>query len=116
METSLGEVYLAHLCSRPFVPELRCTLGRETAMQKFEWTADGWLRLCGGGNLAKADFVPSALPDVPVEEIPERDDLRALSWPNTGMRPAGHPSGLHRLLRGAASACGAGSPCALSMR
>lgn len=75
VETSLGEVYLAHLCSRPFVPELRCTLGRETAMQKFEWTADGWLRLCGGGNLAKADFVPSALPDVPVEEIPERDDF-----------------------------------------
>ena len=26
VETSLGEVYLVHLCSRPFTPELRCTL------------------------------------------------------------------------------------------
>lgn len=50
-----GEVYLAHLCARPFVPELRCTLGRETAIQKMYWTDDGWLRLEGGGNLAKLD-------------------------------------------------------------
>lgn len=49
------EVYLAHLCARPFVPELRCTLGRETAIQKMYWTDDGWLRLEGGGNLAKLD-------------------------------------------------------------
>ena len=34
VETSLGEVYLVHLCSRPFAPELRCTLGRETAIQE----------------------------------------------------------------------------------
>ena len=33
VEPQLGEVYLAHLCSRPFRPELRCTLGRETAIQ-----------------------------------------------------------------------------------
>ena len=38
VETQLGEVYLLHLCARPFVPELRCTLGRETAIQKMEWT------------------------------------------------------------------------------
>lgn len=53
IETSLGEVYLAHLCARPFVPELRCTLGRETALQKMVWTDDGWLRLAAGGNLAQ---------------------------------------------------------------
>ncbi len=29
-----GETWLVHLTSRPFVPELRCTLGRETAIQK----------------------------------------------------------------------------------
>ncbi len=34
IETTSGEVYLVHLTSRPFVPELRCTLGRETAIQK----------------------------------------------------------------------------------
>lgn len=40
-----GETYLVHLTSRPFVPELRCTLGRETAIQKMTWTDDGWLRM-----------------------------------------------------------------------
>lgn len=35
-----GETYLVHLCARPFVPELRCTLGRETAIQRMKWTAD----------------------------------------------------------------------------
>ncbi len=51
--TQKGEVYLVHLTSRPFVPELRCTLGRETAIQKMCWTDDGWLRMADGSNLAK---------------------------------------------------------------
>ena len=53
VETSLGEVYLVHLCARPFRPELRCTLGRETAIQKMKWTEDGWLRMADGSNIAK---------------------------------------------------------------
>lgn len=48
-----GEVYLCHLCSRPFLPELRCSLGRETAIQKMQWTEDGWLEMADGSNLAK---------------------------------------------------------------
>ena len=40
-----GETWLVHLTSRPFVPELRCTLGRETAIQRMKWTEDGWLRM-----------------------------------------------------------------------
>lgn len=59
IENELGEVYLVHLTSRPFVPELRCTLGRETAMQKMKWTEDGWLRMADGSNLAKEYFEPS---------------------------------------------------------
>jgi len=66
-ETPLGEVYMLHHCARPFTPELRCTLGRETAMQKMEWTDDGWLRLEGGGNLAKEYVEASALPEVKFE-------------------------------------------------
>lgn len=73
VETSLGEVYLAHLCARPFVPELRCTLGRETALQRMYWTEDGWLRLAGGGNLARETCPESALPQWPVPPIPETD-------------------------------------------
>ena len=57
-----GETYMVHLCSRPFLPELRCTLGRETAIQKMEWTGDGWLRMAGGGAMV-SDEVPE--PDLP---------------------------------------------------
>jgi xylan 1,4-beta-xylosidase len=48
VETPQGELYLAHLCARPILPELRCTLGRETALQRMYWTEDGWLRKKGG--------------------------------------------------------------------
>lgn len=77
VETQQGEVYLVHLCARPFVPELHCTLGRETAIQKMEWTSDGWLRLHGGGNLAKEEVEPSSLSEHQVEKIPDFDDFDA---------------------------------------
>jgi len=72
-ETAPGETYLVHLCSRPFTPELRCTLGRETAIQKMKWTEDGWLRMANGGNLAEAEVEGSALPDWQPRAIPDLD-------------------------------------------
>ena len=75
VETSLGETYLVHLCARPFTPELRCTLGRETAIQRMVWTDDGWLRMADGGNLARAEVEGSALPDWTPAPIPEADDF-----------------------------------------
>lgn len=78
VETSLGETYLVHLCARPFTPELRCTLGRETAIQKMEWTEDGWLRLAAGGNMAQTYVEGSALPDWEPAQIPERDEFDSL--------------------------------------
>ncbi len=75
VETQTGEVYMVHLTARPFVPELRCTLGRETAIQKMEWTKDHWLRLEGGGNLAKLKVPESSLPECPMPQIPDRDDF-----------------------------------------
>lgn len=75
VETPLGEVYLFHLCARPFVPELRCTLGRETAIQKMVWTEDGWLRMADGTNLAKEYVEESGLPAYPMPQIPEFDDF-----------------------------------------
>lgn len=56
VETPDGEAYLVHLCARPArqdlagAPTLRCVLGRETAIQRMEWTSDGWLRLAPGGS------------------------------------------------------------------
>ena len=75
VETQLGEVYMVNLTARPFVPELRCTLGRETAIQKMKWTDDGWLRMYDDSNLAKEYVEESKLPEYKVPEIPDLDDF-----------------------------------------
>lgn len=75
VETQLGEVYLVHLTARPFVPELRCTLGRETAIQKMIWTDDGWLRMADGSNLAKEFIEESKLPEYKLPQIHSFDDF-----------------------------------------
>ncbi|RFZ81006.1 glycoside hydrolase family 43 protein [Lacrimispora amygdalina] len=75
VDTQNGETYLVHLCARPFVPELRCTLGRETAIQKMIWTDDHWLRMASGGNLAEVLVEASDLPEVPVKQVPDFDDF-----------------------------------------
>lgn len=75
VETSLGEVYMVYHCSRPFLPELRCTLGRETAISKMVWTEDGWLRKADGTNLVDDVYEPSKLPEYPMEQPPAFDDF-----------------------------------------
>jgi xylan 1,4-beta-xylosidase len=75
VDTQNGETYLVHLCARPFVPELRCTLGRETAIQKMIWTDNHWLRMANGGNLAEVLVEASNLPEVPVKQLPYFDDF-----------------------------------------
>jgi xylan 1,4-beta-xylosidase len=61
VENGEQENYLVHLCARPFVPELRCTLGRETAIEKAYWTEDGWLRLEGEDTLPKLEVPEPSL-------------------------------------------------------
>lgn len=92
VETPDGEVYLFHLCSRPFAPELRCTLGRETAVQKMMWTEDGWLRMADGSNLAKSEVEGSSLPDCPMPEVPEYDDFDSGELGNWYYAPRIQPS------------------------
>lgn len=75
VELPNGETWMVHLTARPFVPELRCTLGRETAIQRMEWTKDGWLRMAGGGNIAREFVEESSLPAVPVNQLTEHDDF-----------------------------------------
>lgn len=70
-----GETWLVHLTARPFTPELRCTLGRETAIQRMRWTDDGWLRMADGGNLAQLFVEESSLPEVPLPKLPALDDF-----------------------------------------
>ncbi len=75
VELDNGEIYLAHLTSRPFVPELRCTLGRETALQKMYWTEDNWLRMQDGSNLAKIEVKKPDLEPFEAKKLPVRDDF-----------------------------------------
>jgi len=42
---------MVYLCGRPLPNRGRCTLGRETAIQKMVWGADGWLRTVAGDGL-----------------------------------------------------------------
>lgn len=70
-----GETYLVHLCSRPFVPELRCTLGRETSIQKMKWTNDGWLRKYDDDCLASVYCDMPDLPEVKLPQAPKYDDF-----------------------------------------
>lgn len=56
VSTPKGEWYYASLCARPwnrpgesaYDPRGWSTLGRETAIQKVYWDADGWPRIAGG--------------------------------------------------------------------
>lgn len=64
VETQTGEWYLVHLTGRPLEKSNFCTLGRETAIQKVEWSEDNWLRLSSGGNS------PQLKVETPFEEHP----------------------------------------------
>lgn len=100
VETPSGESYLAHLASRPLripadlsphtTPDgVRtgwcCVLGRETCIQKVEWSADGWLRLATGGTVPQVEVpAPSELPETLWSSAPDRDDFASetldVSW------------------------------------
>jgi len=75
VQAGKGQWYLAHLCGRPITEFRRCPLGRETALQKVVWTADGWLKLAGGGNEPLVEVPAPDLPDCPWPAEPERDDF-----------------------------------------
>ncbi len=77
IDTPNGETWLVHLTSRPFVPELRCTLGRETAIQRMKWTEDGWLRKANDNSLADLWVEESDLAEVLLPQIPDFDDFEA---------------------------------------
>jgi xylan 1,4-beta-xylosidase len=51
IETQNGETYMVYLCGRPLRNRGRCTLGRETAIQKMVWGKDDWLRTLDGDGI-----------------------------------------------------------------
>ena len=75
VETPAGETYLVCLAGRPLPNRGRCTLGRETIIQKMRWDADGWLRTLDGGSLPTLETPAPDLPAHPFPAAPARDDF-----------------------------------------
>ncbi len=85
-----GEWYIAHLCGRPLewresapskppsdydAAGLHSILGRETALQRVEWTPEGWLRLAHGGVAPQTTLPAPALAPAPVDREAARDEF-----------------------------------------
>ncbi|MEP6622213.1 MAG: glycoside hydrolase family 43 protein [bacterium] len=63
VETQAGETFMVYLCGRPIPNRGRCTLGRETAIQRMVWGDDGWLRTeDGSGTPILAVVAPQLAP------------------------------------------------------
>ncbi len=75
VETQSGDVYMPHLCGRPLRNRGRCTLGRETAIQKMAWGDDGWLRTADGEGAPLTDAPAPPLAPHPFPRAPRRDDF-----------------------------------------
>ena len=75
VETPDGSLFLAHLCGRPLPGTRLCTLGRETALQRCRWNADGWLRLDGEDNRPLQQVAAPNLPAHPFAQPAVRDDF-----------------------------------------
>jgi xylan 1,4-beta-xylosidase len=81
VETPSGETYMVHLCGRPLRNRGRCTLGRETAIQKMTWSADGWLRTADGQGLPYATVEGPAAPAHPFAAPAEREGFDSADLP-----------------------------------
>ncbi len=81
VETQTGETYMVHLCGRPIPRRGRCTLGRETALQRMVWCEDDWLRTADGRGLPCAEVPAPVLPVHAFEKEPEREDFDAATLP-----------------------------------
>jgi xylan 1,4-beta-xylosidase len=75
VETQEGEIYMAYLCGRPLPNRGRCVMGRETAIQKMVWSADGWLRTEDGQRVPRLTVPAPKLPKHPFPATPLRQDF-----------------------------------------
>ncbi len=81
VETQTGETYMVHLCGRPLRNRGRCTLGRETAIQRMAWGEDGWLRTADGHGVPHLEVPSPALPPHPFPALPAREDFGSPQLP-----------------------------------
>jgi xylan 1,4-beta-xylosidase len=84
VETQGGDTYMVYLCGRPLKNRGRCTLGRETAIQKMRWDSDGWLYTLDKQGVPTLTTPAPGLPAHPFPPAPERDDFDrtelAMDW------------------------------------
>jgi len=81
VETQNGETYMAYLVGRPLRNRGRCTLGRETAIQKMVWGEDGWLRTLDGQGIPTIETPPPSLPAHTFSPTPTREDFNSPQLP-----------------------------------
>jgi xylan 1,4-beta-xylosidase len=81
VDTPEGETYMVHLCGRPLRNRGRCTLGRETAIQKMVWGDDGWLRTADRAGVPRLAWPGPAGLCSPVELSPTRADFDSPTLP-----------------------------------
>ncbi len=81
VETPSGEPWMAYLCGRPLRNRGRCTLGRETAIQRMVWCEDDWLRTADLQGLAYAEVADPDLPEHPFPAQPVRTTFDAPELP-----------------------------------
>ena len=81
VETQNGETYMVYLCGRPLRNRGRCTLGRETAIQKMVWSSDGWLRTADGQGIPSMEVAAPALPVHVFPKAPARENFDAPHLP-----------------------------------
>jgi xylan 1,4-beta-xylosidase len=81
VETQSGETYLVYLCGRPLRNRGRCTLGRETAIQRMVWSDDGWLRTEDGEGVPRLETPSPGLPPHEFPTGPERTRFDSAELP-----------------------------------
>jgi xylan 1,4-beta-xylosidase len=77
VDTQNGDTYMVYLCGRPLRNRGRCTLGRETAIQKMVWSKDDWLRTEDENGLPTITTPAPGLPAHAFDSAPARTDFNA---------------------------------------
>lgn len=76
VDTPDGDTYIVYLCGRPLRNRGRCTLGRETAIQKMQWR-DGWLYTEGEPGMPQLTTPGPKVKEHPFPAASARDDFNA---------------------------------------
>lgn len=81
VETQNGDTYMVYLCGRPLRNRGRCTLGRETAIQRMVWRDDGWLETSEGTGTPSVLTPAPNLPEHPFEPSLVRAEFDSAELP-----------------------------------